>query len=544
MTTLRKRIGVFPGSSRRTASRLLNSLAELYPVDFVAGTEAGFDRMDAAIFFSEEGVSAEQAFVRGVNALLFRPPSGKVQLPATATISFSGHAILHRAFRNAHIPLGSAATRVDDVPASQTGETLAFHDSIRLWVVRSSARRDGPELHTVAVEPPELRDSEFLWSYLLPQNWFGLLPLLHFLRRVTRHIDWSPSAQRACFIFDDPNLHFLRYGYLDFAELARDAGERNYHVALATVPLDAWHAGRKAVELFHRHPERLSLLIHGNDHVRDELAQEYGDDQGLRMLAQALTRIAGFESRTGLKVSRAIAAPHGGCSESLMAQMLRLPLEGACISVGPTVRCNPRKTWPLSFGLSPVCFMAEGFPVIRRFHLRHGGLLLLRFAAFLGQPILPYGHHYDCADGLGLLSQIADAVNSWGPAVWTDIQSIFRGHYRTRQEDSLMHVDLCARRARVSVPEDISHVVFHCQANEDVGQCEVAFSGTMQAQSWPLGVPIRAMSPTSLEISIPPSPAINPADVDQPAYRVWPAVRRVLAIGRDRATPILRGIGA
>jgi len=395
-------------------------------------------------------------------------------------------------------------------------------------------------LHTVAVGPPELRGDELLWLYLQPQNWLALLPLLHFIRQVTADVDWSPVRQHACFIFDDPNLHSRRYGYLDFVELAREASRHNYHAALATVPLDASYAAPKAVELFHKCARRLSLLIHGNDHVKNELGRQYTEGEALRIVAQALTRISTLERRTELKVSKVIAGPHGGCSESMMAQMLRLPLEGACASAAPIVRCNPEKNWPLGFGLSPVCFMAGGFPVIRRFHLRYG-LLPLRFAAFLGQPILAYGHHQDCAEGLGQLAEIADTVNAWTTTTWTDLETVVLDSCRTRREGDLLHVQMGARRARVTVPEGIFRVAVHAYGGTDGASCKItAASGTAQPQTWALNIPNRVVPSSVLTLRISSCRPLDPAIVAQPGYRVWPPVRRALAIGRDRLMPILR----
>ncbi len=528
-----KLIAVFPEASRHFRRRLLDSLAELYPIDFVPPDRAGFK---AAIFFSQEGMRAEQAFERGVSSFVFEDASGGVPLAADASVSFSNHAALHPAFRSVRIPLGKAAAAAELKPG-ESDSKLASHDSLGLWLFRSNGEA---ELHTTAFGPPDLEDGELLWLHLQPQDWLSLLPLLHFLRRVTADMDWSPAPQQASFIFDDPNLHALRYGYLDFTKLAREADEHNYHAALATVPLDAWYAARKPVELFHQCPQRLSLLIHGNNHVKNELAQEYGDGEALRTLAQALRRIGGLERRTGLKVSRVVAAPHGVCSEFTIAQMMRLPLEGACVSAGPMVRSNPKMSWPLSFGLSPVCVMAGGFPVIRRFHLRYG-LLFLRFAAFLGQPIVPYGHHEDCADGLRGLAEIADTVNSWGRTSWADLESVIRSHCRTKRDGDSLHVEMCARRARVMVPDGVSHVVVDRQATSeaDGDGALTAVSAGMRPETWALGVPNQVTPSTVLNLSISSPGSVDPASVGRPSYRLWPPVRRMLAIGRDRVRPIL-----
>jgi hypothetical protein len=536
----RKRIAVFPGSRWHTESRLLASLAELYPIDFVPESESGFERMDGALFFSEEGTQAEQAFERGVSSFLFDGASPRVALSANATVSFSSHPRLHAAFRNAQIPLGSASTAAKLNPADPE-ITLASYDSLNLWLFRSSGKA---ELHRTAIEPSHLRDDQLLWAYLRPDNWVALFPLMHFLRRVTAKADWSPAPTQACFMFDDPNLHSVRYGHLDFLQVARECLAHKYHVAVATIPLDAWYAAPNVVELFHKYTGLLSLLIHGNDHVANELARERSPDEALRVLAQALKRMDRFERRTRLSVGRVIAPPHGGCSESMLAQMLRLPFEGVCTSVGSLAH-SYQGSFPLHFGLSPVSFLAGEFPMLRRWDL-HYGLVPLRLAAFLGQPIIPYGHHGDCAGGVGQLAEVADTVNGWGPATWTDPVSILRGHYRTKRDGELLHVQMWSRRVHVTVPEGVSHVMVHAPVRGDSSEaCEVtAARSAVDAQVCAPGVPIRVAPSTVLELSISRRLSVDPAGVSRPRYRVWPTIRRTLAIGRDRLTPILRSVRA
>lgn len=49
LTSLRrKHVGIFPRSGFQSESRLLASLAQLYPVDFSPEGETDFDQMDAA----------------------------------------------------------------------------------------------------------------------------------------------------------------------------------------------------------------------------------------------------------------------------------------------------------------------------------------------------------------------------------------------------------------------------------------------------------------------------------------------------------------
>lgn len=534
----RKRVAIFPRSRFQAESQLLDSLAQLYPADFSPEGENGFDRMDAAIFFAEEGALAERAFDRGVSTFVFNRVANAMPLAASTTVRFSDHTVLHAAFRSARIQAGAAigATRLN---LADQDSALASYGSENLWSFRSRGRA---ELHTVATEPPSLQGERLLWHDLRPDGWFALLPLLHFLRRVTAEVDWSPPPQRACFIFDDPNLHCARYGYLDYARIADHARAHNYHVAIATIPLDAWYAGEKGVEIFRRHRERLSLLIHGNDHVKNELARDYTEGTALRMLAQALRRVDQLERTTGLRVGRVIAPPHGGCSDSVLAMAPRLRIEGVCTSAEPLARCHKRKSLPLDFGLLPAWFGPGCCPVIRRWDLVYG-LMPLRLAAFLGQPVIPYGHHQDCAEGFGHLAEIADTVNSWSQTTWPDPETILRGNYRTMRDNELMHVQMCSRSVHVPIPENVSYVVVHAPVGSETVQCEVsAASSEREARECTPGVPFRVAGSEALRLRIPSREVVDPSTVGRPAYRLWPPVRRALSMGRDRLMPILRSV--
>ena len=532
----RKRLGVFPRSAFQSESRLLASLAQLYPVEFSPEGETGFDQMDAAIFFSDEEALASRAFERGVSSFLFRSSRGKIGLAANTCVSFSGHTSLHPAFRNARIPLGSA-TKAAELNGAEGDSTLDSNNSLNLWVLRSTSRA---ELHAVATEVPSLQSGRLLWQDLRPDGWFAAFPLLQFVRRVTTGVDWSPATQQACFIVDDPNLHSVRYGYIDFAGLAFHARGHNYHVAIATVPLDAWYAGRKAIDIFHRHNECLSLVIHGNDHLRNELGCDYSEGDAVRMLAQALRRTVQLEHRTGLRVERVIAPPHGGCSNSVLAQAARLPIEGVCTSAEPLARCQNWTSLPLNFGLLPAWFGLGACPVIRRWDLAYG-LMPLRLAAFLSQPIIAYGHHQDCAQGFGPLAEIASVVNSWAQTNWTSLETILRGNYRTMRDNELMHVQMCSRSINVPIPENVSHLAVHVPGEvESVHGLISVSSSHDQALEFTPGVPFRVTGPGELRLRIRSRDHIDPAAVGRPAYRLWPPVRRALSIGRDRLMPILR----
>src|SRR5260370_19758270 len=113
---------------------------------------------------------------------------------------------------------------------------------------------------------------------------------------------------------DDANVHWTSYGFLSYKKLVDQAKSRRFHVAFATVPLDAWLPNATAVKLFRDYPEQFSLLVHGNDHSKRELSQSRTEESYLRLAAQSLRRIDRLEKITGLHVARVMAPPHGACT--------------------------------------------------------------------------------------------------------------------------------------------------------------------------------------------------------------------------------------
>ena len=80
-------------------------------------------------------------------------------------------------------------------------------------------------------------------------------------------------------------------------------------------------------------------------------------------------------------------------------------------------------------------------------------------AAFLNQPIIPHGHHQDCAGGLDLLAHVANEINSLGEVIWSDLTSISRSNYLTRRVAETLFVKMLSRRISVQLDESVKEIV-------------------------------------------------------------------------------------
>jgi len=249
--------------------------------------------------------------------------------------------------------------------------------------------------------------------------------LLHWLREIGAGSPPGPSPLRACFIFDDPNLHWPQYGFVDYRHLAAQAEKENYHVSFATIPLDAWFTHNGTAEIFRRHRNRLSLLVHGNNHTKWELAQPYSQAERSFLLRQAIRRIERLERQSGVTVARVMVPPHGACSEEMLAALPACGFEAACISHGSLRAHNRARAWTKTLGLLPF-ELVRGCPVLPRWAVSGDVKNTILLAAFLGQAIILRGHHQDLKNGVELLGDSARFINALGPVVWSNMSDLSR----------------------------------------------------------------------------------------------------------------------
>jgi hypothetical protein len=399
-----------------------------------------------------------------------------------------------------------------------------------------TAEREGWH-HEASMLPAELGSHEVLRDRFRGERFLALAPILELLRHITATSAWQAPPLRAALMLDDPNLHWPSYGFADFAALANAAERHRFHLAVAAVPLDMWFAHPAAVRLFKRR-EWLSLLVHGNDHVRCELARELPERELLGLAAQAQRRIAGLERRTGLSVARVMAPPHGECSETMLRALRRASFDAACISRPyPWLARAPADVLSAQWNVSDV---HEGCaPVIPR-HPFSGDPQDVYLRAYLDQPLVLYGHHWDLEGGLDPLLGLAELVNSLGDVTWAGLGEIAAGNYLTLRRGDEYRVRLFTRRAELTVPAGIERLLVE---NGTGGAGETDVLEVRQQSSAPFlaelgnafSLPSRG-EPASLRLIA--RDAIDVTREHAPAWSAWARARRVLVEGRDRTRPL------
>jgi hypothetical protein len=505
----RTTVAVRPETALRARPRLFAALEDAFPVAFSSvGAEAAIAFGSAAAGEALPTLVFEEAGDREVDA----------------TVRLSEDAALDR--RLWDLELGDLSAgglgRVED-----SARVLAVVGAEPVW-----AQTPGPPaLARVAASLSELEPSRTLRE-LLDERPLAMLALIEFLRAVSAAHAHRPPPLRAAFLFDDPNLRWRTYGFIDFRRLLDHAEAHGYHAAMATIPLDAGRQHRATVELFRGNPRRLSLIYHGNDHLSGELLRVGGVGEATSIVAQALRRAARVESRYGLRVDRVMTPPHGMCSAEVASALGPLGFDALCaIHPFPWTESPPADR-PLA-GWEPAGF-AAGCAVIPRLPLS-AGRAEIAIRAYLDQPLVLYGHHDDLAGGLDLLAATAQTVNSLGAVRWTSLGEIATSNAAVALRGSTLHVRPHSHRLRLEAHEANSIVV------EGPPGTEETFDGWSdgRGRALPFDEPV-PHEEDRLEIQLVPKSPIDPYAVPAPPASAWPLLRRAATETRDRLRPLIR----
>jgi hypothetical protein len=535
----RKRVAVIaadagPGSEDDPAAARLLALLELaFPVRFewIGGSDAG--GADGALVLDAERLSRAPA---GIPRLVLSGGTGRRD--ESTVVALAEDEQLARPLRGR--ALADSAIAGELPPPSAAGDrVLAGVRERPVWWQRGEPEvgENRAPLWFSAYPLAELGEHETLREHLKAGRFMGLLPLVHFLGQVAGEEGWTLPSPRAAFVVDDPNLHWRSYGFLDYRELIAHAERHSYHLGMATVPLDRWWVDRRAAELVRDNGSVLSLLMHGNDHLAQELGRLRSDPAAESAIAQALRRTAALERRSGVTVSRVMVPPHSACSEEALRAMFVLGIEAACLNRSYPWRDQQPAPAPLC-EWHPAEMVAGGLPMLLRSPLvdpRED----LAFRALLGQPLILYGHHWDFAEGLDILAQAAKDINDLGDVRWGPLSWIARGSFATRRVGETMFVRMCSRRIELELPPGVREL--RVLAQEPLGGAawrrvaggsgvaDVAF-----ADGHGVSAPLTIDAPGSIELTLIPDRPLNPAAVASPGSRPWSLARRVIVEGRDR----------
>jgi len=530
-------VGVTPAAQLESRPRLFAALEVALPVRFEGREASALDGLDALLVLGE--VDAPPPTGLPSLVLMTPEPPGTAKVLENACSTAEG---LDSRLRGAVLPderLGAGLQQGGVQLAAEGAAVLATCDGLPTWVQSGASE-------TALLIPAELGPREALRERLCDRRSAALLPLLHFLRARTEAIRWQPPAARASLLFDDPNLHWPSYGFVKLAELGAHAREHDYHVALATVPLDAWFAHPIALRALRESDGAISLLVHGNDHDGGELGRVASEVDAVSLAAQARRRVEAFGRRTGVAVDRVMVPPHEACSQATLNGLRRCGFEAITMTRPyPWVEFEPH-SWLARpedagalVGWGPAEFV-EGVPVLLRHPIAGRSTAELTLRAFLDQPLIIYGHHEDALGGPETLLEAVQEINRIAPANWCSLKEIAATSFETRRDGSSLAVRLLTRRAHIEIPAETEQLTVELPGvGIDPDRQVLRLAG----EEVDPGEPLSVKPGSSLEITLSPVDVIDPATVPAPRRRPLAVARRFASEGRDRLRPLAARVG-
>jgi hypothetical protein len=446
----RPTIGVIPPAEFNRRERLFGALESAYPVRFEAREDGELRHLSAVVSVGTERIVPSPR----MPVLSMQAAERRRDMPSPVKVLDAPE--IDRPLRGAELTDRFSGALTDGM-SKRDFRVLAMIGDQPAWV------RDASGGGVVSVAPEELGEREALRNRLRPGRCLSLLALVHFLRRLSAAADWSPPPVGAAFILDDPNLHWPTYGHVRYRELAEHAATHGYHVAIAMVPYDGWLGHPRAVRIFRQHPRELSLCVHGNDHDGPELGRITSMSAGVALAAQALERAAAFQHRTGIRFDKVMVPPHEQLSETASQALLACGYEAVSASRPrpwlPMPQDGPRWTSAPGFkgtlaGWQPREIVADGLPLMLRAGI-DAPREDLALRAWLGQPLILYGHHDLLKHGPDVLAEAAKAIRALGEVTWGSLGDLARSGYQTRRDGDRLALRLLARRASVSPTPDV-----------------------------------------------------------------------------------------
>jgi hypothetical protein len=511
-------VAIAPAGALTARPRLVAALEAAFPVRFTEVGAGGAEPAALVLVDADPASAVAPVGATGLRTLV-------VGDSTAADASFSEVTLAADAPVDRRVQDVTLRDRLLGGPLAGDGAVLAAAGATAVW-----RRDDGAvAIDRVRCALPELEPGQVLYA-LLSQRAIATVALIHFLREVCAPVAWTAPPLRAALVFDDPNLRWRRYGFVDYPALVAHADEHGYHAAMAMIPLDATRAHRPTAALFARRADRLSLVVHGNDHLRKELLGPQDDATALALAAQAVRRIERFERRTGLAVQRIMMPPHGLCSEHTARALSAVGFE-ALSAIHPAPWTEERPAAPELVAWNPAEFIG-GCAVIPRDALT-STVADLALRAFLDHALIVYAHHDDVAGGLEPLAEAAARVNRLGDVRWTSVGEIARSNAVARVDAGRLVVRPFSRRVDVDVPADATTLTVAAPSPIG-GALELRGwsidGGTVQSFDAPLEV-----EPGRAQIRLHGTRDVDPHTVAAPAWRPWPRLRRAGTELRDRA---------
>jgi hypothetical protein len=296
----------------------------------------------------------------------------------------------------------------------------------------------------------------------------GLAAPMVFLRYAAGERAWHSSGNYANFTIDDIWLK-EPYGYVNYDELLQQAQQHNFHATAAFIPWNFDRSQPGVVSLFRSHPDRLSICIHGNNHLHQEFGplSTHPLPQQVADIKQALARMERFSQLTHIPYDPVMVFPHSISPTETLEELKRYNFLATANSLN--IPSDAPIPVDVESALRAVTMQFANFPSLRRYSAETDiAKPQLAIDAFLGNPILFYAHEGFFSSGMGAFDPMADTVNRLQPGMqWKSLGYIARHLYLEKlRDDGNYDVAIYSSSIDLSNPHS-DDAVFFVRKNED-----------------------------------------------------------------------------
>ncbi len=379
-------------------------------------------------------------------------------------------------------------------------QLLTVHEGDQAYPVLARVLVDGQEVFFATNVPT---DSPSLTAdpYRQIQVFADLIVPMVFLHYAAGERAWHAPAAFANLTIDDVWLR-QPYGHVDYEGLLKEAIRKNFHVTMAFIPWNFDRSQSRVVSLFRDYPNRLSIAIHGNNHVHQEfgpLADHPLVEQSSN-IRQALGRMERFHQLTSIPYDRVMVFPHSISPTATLGVLRRYNYLATANSL--SVPSDAAAPAGLSFALRSGSLDFENFPSLRRYSAETSiPRTQLAIDDYLGNPMLFYVHQNFFSAEIAAFNETADWVNRVDPSTqWVSLGMIAKHLYLEKLRDD-GGVDVEAVSPVIQLENHREYpVTYHMNRREDftypitvfVGTASVPFNRTSRNLSLDVIVPAKS----------------------------------------------------
>lgn len=279
----------------------------------------------------------------------------------------------------------------------------------------------------IPVTPDPYRQQRLFASIAVP---------MMFLRYAGGDKVWHSPGDYANLTIDDLWLR-EPYGHVNYKELLQQTQQHNFHATIAFIPWNFDRSQPAVVSLFRANPDRLSVSVHGNNHIHQEFGpfQDHPLKNQKQDIEQGLARMERFKQLTGIPYDAVMVFPHSISPQATFAALKNANFLATANSLNvPSDAVAPDGA---EFALRTATLNFATFPSLRRYSAENDiPRPQLAIDAFLGNPMLFYVHESFFASGIDAFNRTADTVNQIQPDTqWRGLGDIVQHLYLEKLRD-------------------------------------------------------------------------------------------------------------